>query len=129
MYTYADLTVVLPSRLEMIFRARTNLLVYHTRPRKLRTPPPGTPRILLLLGSCRRDRLGEVKVGLGVCELLDLLDLQVPVLIGNYVPDENRFTIHLNPDQGFRLIGDLWDKLHVRRTRRRSEHLGYRRGR
>lgn len=56
----------------------------------------------------RRNSLNKVKVGFGVGELLDLLDLQAPVLVSNDLRDVDRFTDRLHPDHGLQLAGDLW---------------------
>jgi len=71
-------------------------------------------RTLLFLGFRRRDRLNNAtEICFGVGELLDLLDLQAAVFVGNDVPNEDRFTDHLNPDCGTHPVGDLWGRNHT----------------
>jgi len=77
------------------------------------SPLSGTTGTLLLLGFCRRDRLSDTaEVGFGVGKLLDLLDLQAPVFVGNDVPDEDRFAAHLNPNGSIHLVGGLCGRSH-----------------
>ena len=57
-----------------------------------------TRRILLLLSLRRRDRPNKVEFGFGVCELLGVFDLQVPVFVGYDVQGEDRFAVPLNSD-------------------------------
>ena len=66
-----------------------------------------TKNTALLLGFCRRERLNEVEIGFRVSKVFDLLDLQTPVIVGNGMYDEDRFTGHVNPDRGFDVIGGL----------------------
>ena len=49
----------------------------------------GTHGTLPLPSRCRSDCLHKVEMGLGVGELLEVLDLQTPVFVGNDVFDED----------------------------------------
>ena len=72
---------------------------------------------LLLLGFCRRNCLSKAEMCFRVGEFLDLLDLQVPVFVGNDVSDEDRFAVHLHSDQGVCFVGDLWGRWNVKCVR------------
>ena len=57
----------------------------------------GYEELLLLLGKfCRSERLHVVGTGRGVGELLDFLDLQVPVGVSDDVIDGDRFVGRFN---------------------------------
>jgi len=43
----------------------------------------------------------------GVGKLFDLLDLQAAIVVGNYLCDEDRLAVHVDPECGFRLAGVL----------------------
>jgi hypothetical protein len=48
-----------------------------------------TRMTLLLLSSCRRNRLNKVEFRFGVREVLNLFYLQAPIFVGNDVCDDN----------------------------------------
>lgn len=56
-----------------------------------------TGETLLLLLRYRRNRLHKVEVAFGVGEILDLLDLEAAVFVGNDVGDGDRFAGRLYP--------------------------------
>ena len=67
-----------------------------------------------------------LEIGLGVDELLDLLDLQGPAIVGNDVCDDHRFVGRLVPGIGLRLVGELWGRYHVNKQMRcQSQRSGY----
>ena len=95
MYSYGKIVVIL--------QGRAYGPLYHTT-----SPLPGLRRTLLLLGRCRTHCLNKVKMAFGVGELLNLLDLQAPVFVGDDMVDEDRFADRLNTrDHGLQLGGDL----------------------
>ena len=53
------------------------------------------------------DRLHGVEIGYGVDELVDLLDLQVSVFVGNDLCNGERFVVQINPECGLCLLGEL----------------------
>lgn len=54
-----------------------------------------------------------LEISFGVDELLDLLDLEGPVIVGNDVCDDYRFVGPINLDLGLYLAGKLWGRYHV----------------
>ena len=61
-------------------------------------------RTLTLLGG---ERLEVLDLGVGVDELLDLLDLEDPIRIGGDGCDDQRFVGGVRPVLGLRLVGKL----------------------
>jgi len=57
-----------------IFHLTSSLLNFPSL-HELHVPSSDTPRTLLLLGSCLRDRLVKAELGFGVDEILHLLNL------------------------------------------------------
>ena len=55
----------------------------------------------------RFDSLHGVEIGYGVDELIDLLDLQVSVFVGNDLCNGERFVVQINPECGLCLLGEL----------------------
>ena len=47
---------------------------------------------------CFRDGLEKVEVGFGVSELVELLDLQTSVFVGDDIRDEDIFASHVYPE-------------------------------
>ena len=47
---------------------------------------------------CFRDGLEKVDVGFGVGELVELLDLQASVFVGDDIRDEDIFASHVYPE-------------------------------
>jgi len=71
-------------------------------------------RIPLLLSNSRRlICLQGVDKGVRVDELLDLLDLQAPVRIGDNVCNGDSFVSRIHPDFGLGFAGELWGRYHV----------------
>ena len=66
-----------------------------------------TGETLLLLLCYRRNRLHKVEVAFGVGEILDLLDLEAAVFVGNDVGDGDRFAGRLHPKYSRYLVGKL----------------------
>ena len=64
----------------------------------------GTERTLLLLGG---ERLEILDLGVGVDELLDLLDLEDPIRIGGDSCDDHRFVGRVRSLLGRYLVGKL----------------------
>ena len=64
----------------------------------------------LLPGFCCLDSLEEVEICFGVVELIDLLDLQAPVIVGHDVCGDDHFEGHFHPDRGRRLATGLWGR-------------------
>jgi hypothetical protein len=65
-------------------------------------------------------------VELGVDEILDLLDLQGPIIVGNDGCDHNRFEGWIGPRSGRRLGGELQGRYHFQYVWPRSQRSGYR---
>jgi hypothetical protein len=81
----------------------------------------------LLIGLGSGERLQIRDHCLGVNELLDMLDLKGPVVIGDDGCDDNRFVGEIFPGFGLRRVGELWGRYHVKQIRSQSQNLGYRR--
>ena len=63
---------------------------------------------LLLPAFRHRERMKNVEIGFRIGKIFDLLDLQASVFVWSHVCDEDRFAVYINPDRGFRVVGDLW---------------------
>lgn len=71
-------------------------------------------RGVLRLGFRFRPSLEEAEVGPGINELLDLVDPQASILIGNNMCDPDHFTDDLHSGRGTRPDSELWDRRHVK---------------
>ena len=67
----------------------------------------GCTRRKLLADGCLRKRLVNAWIGVGVCEFIELLEFQAPIVIGNDVRDVYRLAFCVQSDWVFRLRGRL----------------------
>ena len=62
---------------------------------------------MLLIGNCCRHKLSVFDISFGVDELLELSNLQAPVVVGNDLEHHDQFARYIQPECGFCLAGDL----------------------
>ena len=85
MYSYRACCSFTPNRFKSKFTNPSFLHKFYTKR-------------LLLLGHRRLERLDRFEVGLSIDELLDLLDLQLPIFAGDDGGDGDRFAVQFDPE-------------------------------